>query len=106
MAESENILQKAFYLGVGMAGYALEKANDKFQEFTEQVEQMAKNENFSQQIQQIADEMVNKGKINAEEARNFVEKMMKQVQPPINQTQKKPDSPSKPRTIDIISDDD
>lgn len=106
MAESENILQKAFYLGVGMAGYALEKANDKFQEFTEQVEQMAKNENFSQQIQQIADEMANKGKISAEEARNFVEKMMKQVQPPINQTPKNSDSPSKPRTIEIISDDD
>ncbi len=89
MTESENILEKAFYLGVGIAGYALEKANDQFQEFKRQVDLIANNEDFTQKIEQIADEMVKKGKISAEEATNFVKTMIMQVQPSINETQKK-----------------
>ncbi|WP_017294139.1 hypothetical protein [Geminocystis herdmanii] len=104
MANSENLLQKAFYLGVGIAGYAVEKANDKFQELKQQVEKIANTPDFPQQLQRMADDMVNKGKMTAEEARTFVDDMVKQSQ---NQTIKKNDTSSQssqPRPIEIITD--
>ncbi|BAQ60219.1 hypothetical protein GM3708_625 [Geminocystis sp. NIES-3708] len=104
MADSENLLQKAFYLGVGIASYAVEKANDKFQELKQQAEKIALTPDFPQQLQKIADDMVSKGKMSAEEARNFVDEMLKQSQ---SQDTKKdnPDSPPQPRTIEIVTDD-
>ena len=32
MKESDNFFQKAFYAGIGVAGFAIEKANDNLQE--------------------------------------------------------------------------
>ena len=64
-----DIAKKAFYLGVGLASYASEKAGGTLAE-------------LRSQAQKLADEMVAKGEMNAEEARKFVEDMMKQAQQP------------------------
>jgi polyhydroxyalkanoate synthesis regulator phasin len=85
-----DIVQKAFYLGVGLASYASEKAGGKLTE-------------LRSQVQKLADEMVAKGEMNTEEARRFVEDMMKQAQ----QTQSPSDAPEKtapsePRRIEIL----
>lgn len=105
MTESENILQKAFYVGVGIATYAVEKANDKFQELKQEAEKLANNPDFIPQIQKMAEEMVNKGKMTAEEARNFVDEMIKQAQSQVNNNQPKQEESNQPRTIEIVSDD-
>ncbi|MDD1415130.1 phasin family protein [Dolichospermum sp. ST_con] len=88
-----DIVQKAFYLGVGLASYAGEKAGGKLAE-------------LRSQVQKLADEMVAKGEMNTEEARRFVEDMMKQAQqqPTSGQTPEKT-TPSEPRRIDILEDD-
>ncbi len=94
MAGFGDIVQKAFYLGVGLAAYASEKAGGKLSE-------------LRSQIQNLADDMVAKGEMNTEEARRFVEDMMKQAQqsPKSSQPQEqKP--PSEPRLIEILEEDD
>ncbi|MFM7406834.1 MAG: phasin family protein [Cuspidothrix sp.] len=85
-----DIVQKAFYLGVGLASYAGEKAGGKLAE-------------LRSQVQKLADEMVAKGEMNTEEARRFVEDMMKQAQqqPTSGETSEKP-APSEPRRIEIL----
>jgi len=88
-----DIVQKAFYLGVGLAYYAGEKAGGKLAE-------------LRSQVQKLADEMVAKGEMNTEEARRFVEDMMKQAQqqPPSDATTPEK-RPSEPRRIEILEDD-
>lgn len=103
MADSENLLQKAFYLGVGIASYAVEKANDKFQELKQQAEKIANTPDFPQQLQKMADDMVNKGKMTAEEARTFVDDMVKQSKSPTIKNDTSSQS-APPRTIEIITD--
>lgn len=87
-----DIVQKAFYLGVGLASYASEKAGGKLAE-------------LRSQVQKLADEMVAKGEMSTEEARRFVEDMMRQAQQPQPQTpgetSEKTDS-SEPRRIEIL----
>ncbi|RCJ41292.1 hypothetical protein A6770_09500 [Nostoc minutum NIES-26] len=88
-----DIVQKAFYLGVGLASYAGEKAGGKLAE-------------LRSQVQKLADEMVAKGEMNTEEARRFVEDMMKQAQQqqaPSETPEKTP--PSEPRRIEILEED-
>jgi polyhydroxyalkanoate synthesis regulator phasin len=88
-----DIIQKAFYLGVGLASYAGEKATGRISE-------------LRSQVQKLADEMVARGEMSTEEARRLVEEMMKQAQqqqPPINET--KSSSPSEPRRIEILEED-
>jgi polyhydroxyalkanoate synthesis regulator phasin len=87
-----DIVQRAFYLGVGLASYASEKAGGKLAE-------------LRSQVQKLADEMVAKGEMNTEEARRFVEEMMKQAQqnPPSEETSEKTPS-SEPRRIEILTD--
>jgi polyhydroxyalkanoate synthesis regulator phasin len=87
-----DIVQKAFYLGVGLASYAGEKATGRISE-------------LRSQVQKLADEMVARGEMSTEEARRLVEEMMKQAQqqPPISET--KTSQPSEPRHIEIIDDD-
>ena len=88
-----DIVQKAFYLGVGLASYAGEKAGGKLAE-------------VRSQVQKLADEMVAKGEMNTEEARRFVEDMMKQAQqaqPSGVASEKTP--PSQPRRIEILEED-
>ncbi|HIK11778.1 MAG TPA: hypothetical protein IGS52_16200 [Oscillatoriaceae cyanobacterium M33_DOE_052] len=62
-----DIVQKAFYLGVGLASYAGEKAGDTLSE-------------VQKQAQKLAAELVEKGEMTTEEARKFVEDMVKQGQ--------------------------
>ncbi|AUT03143.1 hypothetical protein CLI64_23550 [Nostoc sp. CENA543] len=88
-----DLVQKAFYLGVGLASYAGEKAGGKLSE-------------LRSQVQKLADEMVAKGEMTTDEARRFVEDMMKQAQqpqPPAETAEKTP--PSEPRRIEIIEED-
>jgi polyhydroxyalkanoate synthesis regulator phasin len=107
MAESENIFQKALYLGIGIAGYAAEKAGDTLQELKQQTEKVINNPDFAQEIQKIADDMVKKGKMTTDEARNFVNETIKQAQQKQAVKENKNDeSTSQPRTIEIITDDD
>lgn len=85
-----DIVQKAFYLGVGLAAYAGEKAGGKLSE-------------LRSQVQKLADEMVARGEMNTEEARRFVEDMMKQAQQPQAPGQKtEKTEPSEPRRIEIL----
>jgi polyhydroxyalkanoate synthesis regulator phasin len=88
-----DIVQKAFYLGVGLASYAGEKAGGKLAE-------------LRSQVQKLADEMVAKGEMNTDEARRFVEDMMKQAQqaPTSTETTEKPPT-SEPRRIEILEED-
>ncbi|BAZ30856.1 hypothetical protein NIES4074_33230 [Cylindrospermum sp. NIES-4074] len=88
-----DIVQKAFYLGVGLASYASEKAGGKLAE-------------LRSQVQKLADEMVAKGEMTTEEARRFVDDMMKQAQQPqtSDETPEKP-APSEPRRIEILEED-
>ncbi|NET00053.1 MAG: hypothetical protein F6K61_05630 [Sphaerospermopsis sp. SIO1G1] len=85
-----DIVQKAFYLGVGLASYAGEKAGGKLAE-------------LRSQVQKLADEMVAKGEMSTEEARRFVEEMMKQAQQ--GSTSGEPSdktAQSEPRRIEIL----
>jgi polyhydroxyalkanoate synthesis regulator phasin len=91
MAGFGNLVQKAVYLGIGLASYAGEKAGEKLTE-------------LRAQVQKLADEMVERGEMNAEEARRFVDEMMSRAQqaptqPPTDT------SPKEPRRIEILSDD-
>ncbi|BAU08760.1 hypothetical protein NIES592_20300 [Fischerella major NIES-592] len=94
MAGFGDIVKKAFYLGVGLASYAGEKAGGTLSE-------------VRSQIQKLADEMVARGEMTTEEARRFVEDMMKQAQQQsATTTTEEPTTPSEPRRIEIIEEDD
>jgi polyhydroxyalkanoate synthesis regulator phasin len=88
MANFGNLVQKAFYLGVGVASYAAEKAGSTLGE-------------LRSQAQKIADEMVARGEITAEEAKRMVDDMVSQAQQP-NPTSA---SPTEPRRIEILDED-
>lgn len=87
-----DIVQKAFYLGVGLASYAGEKAGGKLAE-------------LRSQAQKLADEMVARGEMNTEEAKRFVDDLMKQAQqPPTSDESTSEKTPNEPRRIEILSD--
>ena len=88
-----DMVQKAFYLGVGLASYAGEKAGGKLAE-------------LRSQAQKLADEMVARGEMNAEEAKRFVEDLMKQAQQPPDDPPGAGTTSSEPRRIEILLDDD
>lgn len=88
-----DIAKKAFYLGVGLASYASEKAGGTLAE-------------LRSQAQKLADEMVAKGEMNAEEARKFVEDMMKQAQTGNVGSGGETTTRSEPRRIEILDDGD
>lgn len=88
-----DIVQKAFYLGVGLASYAGEKAGGKVSE-------------LRLQAQKLADEMVARGEMTTEEAKKFVEDMMHKAQQTAQTPTETPTSaPTEPRRIEIISED-
>ena len=87
-----DIVQKAFYLGVGLASYAGEKAGRKLGE-------------LRSQAQKLADEMVARGEMNTDEARRFVEDLMKQAQQPPDSKSGTDTTPAEPRRIEILSED-
>ena len=73
----------------------------------QQTDKIINNPNFPQELQKMADEMVSKGKITAEEARKFVDETIQQAKDKQKMNGNPPDSSSnQPRTIEIITDDD
>ena len=92
MAGFDNIVKKAFYMGVGFASYAQEKAGSTVNE-------------LRIQAQKLADEMIERGEISTEEARKFVDELVQQAQQENVQSAK--DTPStQPRRIEIVSEED
>ena len=90
MSGFEDLAKKAFYMGVGFASFAQEKANDNFKE-------------LRTQAQSLADEMVERGKINTEEARKFVDELVEQAQKEAVAGAKNDNSESRePRRIEIV----
>ena len=91
-----DIVQKAFYLGVGLATAAGEQAGEKLS-------------SIGVQAQKLADEMVAKGEITTEEARKLVDDMIKSAQQQnLNQAPtsnpERPQKSTEPRRIEIVSD--
>jgi polyhydroxyalkanoate synthesis regulator phasin len=90
MAGLGDFVQKAFYLGVGLAASTGEKASEKLGD-------------VRQQAQKLADEMVAKGEITTEEARKLVDNMLssaKQAQVGSNKNTSE-EKPKEPRRIEI-----
>jgi len=91
MAGFGDLLQKAVYLGVGLASYAGEKAGSKLNE-------------LRTEAQKLADELVKRGEMSTEEARRFVDDLVQQAQ-----QQQSPVAPAaeqkstEPRRIEIVS---
>jgi polyhydroxyalkanoate synthesis regulator phasin len=94
MAGLGDIVQKAFYLGIGLAAAAGEQAGEKMSV-------------LRVQAQKLADEMVAKGEITTDEARKMVDEMIKSAQQPnLNESETTTDRPKKssePRRIEIVS---
>jgi polyhydroxyalkanoate synthesis regulator phasin len=98
MAGLGDIVQKAFYLGVGLATVAGEQAGEKIS-------------SIGVQAQKLADEMVAKGELTTEEARKLVDEMVKSAQQQnLNQSStsnsERPQKSTEPRRIEIIADGD
>lgn len=89
MANFGDLVQKAFYLGVGVASYAAEKAGTTLGE-------------LRSQAQKLADEMVARGEITSEEAKRMVDEMVSRAQQPSSSGDT---SPSEPRRIEILDED-
>lgn len=85
-----SLVQKAFYLGVGLATMASEKAGATLTEIRDQATK-------------LADDLVERGEMTTEEAKKFVDDLMRQAQQP--QEKMKSDTTKAPRTIDILNDD-
>jgi polyhydroxyalkanoate synthesis regulator phasin len=93
MAGIGDFVQKAFYLGVGIAASAGEKAGEKLGD-------------VRVQAQKLADEMVAKGEITTEEARKLVDNMLHSAQQAqVNSSDRPEERPSQPRPIEIQEDD-
>lgn len=90
MANFEDIAKKAFYMGVGFASYAQEKAEDNLKE-------------LKVQAQKLADEMVERGKMSTEEARKFVDELVDQAHQGKVSGDNKSDT-REPRRIEIVDD--
>jgi polyhydroxyalkanoate synthesis regulator phasin len=93
MAGFGDIVQKAFYLGVGIASYATEKAGSTLGE-------------LRSQAQKLADEMVARGEITADDAKKMVDEMVSRAQQAPGQSADSASSqPAQPRRIEILEDD-
>lgn len=90
MAGLGDMVQKAFYLGLGIASYAGEKAGSTLGE-------------LRSQAQKLADEMVSRGEITAEEAKRMVDDMVNRAQQSPSATNPTP-GPAEPIRIEILDD--
>jgi polyhydroxyalkanoate synthesis regulator phasin len=88
MAGFEDIVKKAFYMGVGFAAYAQEKAGDTLKD-------------LKTQAQKLADEMIARGEMSTEEARKFVDDLVAQAQQDAVGSAEKTET-KEPRRIEII----
>ncbi len=96
MAGLGDIVQKAFYLGVGLATVAGEQAGEKIS-------------SIGTQAQKLADEMVAKGELTTEEARKLVDDLVKSAQQQNlgqapTSTSERVQKNTEPRRIEIVSD--
>ena len=87
----DDLVKKAFYLGVGVASYAQEKAGATINE-------------LRSQAQKLADEMIARGELSTEEARKFVDDLVKQAQQDSVNPAQDDTQPKQPRHIEILSD--
>ncbi len=88
------IVQKAFYLGMGLATVASEKASSTLGE-------------LRTQASKLADELVERGEMTTEEARKFVDDLVRNAQKPIGENQgANPSGNDQPRAIAIDDEDD
>ncbi len=96
MAGLGDIVQKAFYLGVGLATTAGEQAGEKLS-------------SIGSQAQKLADDMVAKGELTTEEARKLVDDLVKSAQQqnlgqaPTTTTDRAQKT-TEPRRIEIVAD--
>lgn len=90
MVNFGDLVRKAVYLGVGIANYAAERAEVNLQE-------------LRNQAQKLADEMIARGEITAEEARKHVDELVKQAQQQMVAANES-NIPHEPRRIKIIED--
>ncbi len=88
-----DLVQKAVYLGIGVASYAGEKAGDTLNE-------------LRNQMQKMADEMVERGEMTAEEAKQFVDDMVHKAQQSGAASTKSTDPAAPPRSIEITDETD
>jgi polyhydroxyalkanoate synthesis regulator phasin len=86
-----DLVQKAVYLGVGLASLASEKATEKLAE-------------LRVQAQKLADEMVERGEMTTEEARRFVDDMINKAQN-ADTVESSSSQPTEPRRIEILEED-
>jgi polyhydroxyalkanoate synthesis regulator phasin len=99
-----DLVQKAVYLGIGVASYAGEKAG-----VTSEKAGSRLNERFNElrdQMQKMADEMVDRGEMTAGDARKFVDDMVQKAQQSTGTTPTPPTPTSTtprptPRSIEI-----
>lgn len=91
MASFEDIAKKAFYMGVGFASYAQEKANDTVKD-------------LRVQAQKLADEMAERGEMSTEEARKFVDELVEQAQQGTVPNSARSER-QEPRRIEIVDED-
>lgn len=99
MAGFGDLVQKAFYLGVGLASYAGEKAGGAFGD-------------LRGQAQKLVDELVARGELTTEEAQTMMNDMVERAQAAGQPTGQDPaatnsgsTASSGPRQIQIIDDD-
>ena len=92
MASFGNLVQKAFYLGVGIASYTGEKVGGTLKDVREQA-------------QKLVDEMVARGEMTAEEAQRLVNEMVARAQQDVASSSNA-SSPSAPRRIEILDNND
>ncbi len=88
-----DLVQKAVYLGVGLAAYAGEKAAKNMAE-------------LRTEAQKLADELVKRGEMTTEEARRFVEDTLKQAEQEPTPGKEPTQTPPEPRQIEIIDEED
>lgn len=91
MVDLGSLVQKAFYLGVGLASYANEKARMALTDLEEQAKR-------------VADEMVVRGEITADEARQYVNDLVRQAQKKRKDSSQS-SSDKEPRLIEIVAED-
>jgi polyhydroxyalkanoate synthesis regulator phasin len=88
-----NIVQKAFYLGMGLASVAGEKAGTTLNE-------------LRSQATKLAEELVEKGEMSTDEAKKFVDDLIRQSQKSPDRNQiKTGENVSSPRSINIDDED-
>lgn len=92
MAGFGDLVQKAFYMGVGLASYAGEKASGTLAE-------------LRSQAQKLADELVARGEMTTEEAKRMVDDMVIQAQQAQPSATPGDATPVEPRRIEILEDD-